>query len=83
LQDWLEVVKDPQVRANGYITEVEHPVYGRMETLNTPLKFSRSEVGPKGPAPEAGQHTEEVLLAAGYDWEEIGRLREAGAVGLA
>lgn len=83
LQDWLEVIHDPQVRANGYITEVEHPVYGRLETLNTPLKFSRSEVGPKGPAPEAGQHTEEVLLAAGYSWEDIGRLQAAGAVGLA
>jgi formyl-CoA transferase len=33
------------------------------------------------PAPEFGQHTEEVLLEAGYTWEEIGALREQGFVG--
>jgi formyl-CoA transferase len=31
-------------------------------------------------APELGQHTEEVLLEAGYSWEEISQLRENGAV---
>jgi crotonobetainyl-CoA:carnitine CoA-transferase CaiB-like acyl-CoA transferase len=29
-------------------------------------------------APELGQHTEEVLLEAGLDWEAITRLREDG-----
>ena len=28
------------------------------------------------PPPELGQHTEEVLLTVGYDWEELGALRE-------
>jgi formyl-CoA transferase len=31
-------------------------------------------------APELGQHTEEVLLEAGYSWEEISRLRGSGAI---
>jgi len=31
-------------------------------------------------APEHGQHTEEVLLELGYTWEEIGALRDSGAV---
>jgi crotonobetainyl-CoA:carnitine CoA-transferase CaiB-like acyl-CoA transferase len=30
--------------------------------------------------PEHGQHTEEVLLELGYTWEEIGALRDSGAV---
>jgi crotonobetainyl-CoA:carnitine CoA-transferase CaiB-like acyl-CoA transferase len=83
VQRMMDVVDDPQVAANGYFTEVrDHPVYGTFPTINTPLKFSRSEVGPKGPAPEVGQHTEEVLLEAGYGWEDIGRLRETGAAGV-
>jgi crotonobetainyl-CoA:carnitine CoA-transferase CaiB-like acyl-CoA transferase len=35
------------------------------------------------PAPEFGQHTEEVLLQAGYSWEEIEGLRNAGVTGAA
>ena len=31
-------------------------------------------------APEHGQHTEEVLLAHGYSWDEIGALKEQGAI---
>ena len=30
----------------------------------------------RGPAPELGQHTEEVLLSPGYDWDEIERLHD-------
>ena len=80
IQTPLEVTLDPQVRANGYLVPADQPESGYTETLNTPLRFSRSEVGPKGPAPQTGQHTEEVLLEEGYSWEDIGRLRDAGAI---
>jgi crotonobetainyl-CoA:carnitine CoA-transferase CaiB-like acyl-CoA transferase len=32
------------------------------------------------PAPEHGQHTEEILLEHGYSWEEIGALRDSEAI---
>ena len=32
------------------------------------------------PAPEFGQHTEEVMLELGYSWDEIAVVREAGAI---
>jgi len=32
------------------------------------------------PAPELDQHTEEVMLEAGYSWEDIVRIRDTGAV---
>ena len=32
------------------------------------------------PAPEYGQHSEEILLELGFSWEEIAAMREAGAV---
>ena len=35
---------------------------------------------PRGPPPELGQHTEEVLLELGYDWDKIIALKESGAI---
>jgi crotonobetainyl-CoA:carnitine CoA-transferase CaiB-like acyl-CoA transferase len=33
------------------------------------------------PAPQFGEHTEEVLLeVCGYDWEDIGRFKDEGAI---
>jgi formyl-CoA transferase len=81
VQSVKEVIADPQVRANGYITEVDHPNLGRFETLATPVRFGESHVEARGPAPELGQHTEEVLLERGRTWEEIERLRDSGAIG--
>jgi crotonobetainyl-CoA:carnitine CoA-transferase CaiB-like acyl-CoA transferase len=36
--------------------------------------------GASTPPPEHGQHTEEILLEAGYDWDAISELRESGAL---
>jgi formyl-CoA transferase len=36
---------------------------------------------PAGPAPELGQHTEEILLELGHDWDAISELRQTGALG--
>jgi len=32
------------------------------------------------PAPDCGQHTEDVLLSLGYDWEQRGAPKEANAI---
>jgi len=80
VQTLAEATNDPQARANGYFTAIEHPSLGRMETLQAPFRFGVSEVTVRGPAPELGQHTEEVLLELGYSWEEIVALRDRGAI---
>ncbi len=51
-----------------------------MELVDTPVKFGKARVGARGPAPEVGQHTEEILLEAGYTWDEIVKLREDAAI---
>jgi crotonobetainyl-CoA:carnitine CoA-transferase CaiB-like acyl-CoA transferase len=32
------------------------------------------------PAPEFGQHTEEILLELGCSWDEISRLQDQGVI---
>ena len=45
------------------------------------MRFDDQPTVPQGAAPELGQHTEEILLETGMDWDEIGRLRAVGALG--
>ena len=76
-----ELVDDPQVRANDYIVELDHPTQGRIPVVGVPWRFSETPAEPGAVAPELGQHTEEILQELGYTWEQIGGLREQGVLG--
>jgi crotonobetainyl-CoA:carnitine CoA-transferase CaiB-like acyl-CoA transferase len=79
VQGYQEVADDEQVRANEYITDVEDPRLGGMRAPGLTVQLSESP-GEVRPAPELGQHTEEVLESLGYSWEEISRLRESRTI---
>ena len=81
VQSVEDVINDPQARANGAFVPLDHPSGERIELVATPVDFSQTPAEVKAAAPEVGQHTEEVLLAAGYSWEELNAFREKGAIG--
>ncbi|RWA16842.1 CoA transferase [Mycolicibacterium elephantis DSM 44368] len=79
VQTPAEVCEDPAVTANGYVAQTE-TVNGVPFSIPTnPVQFDERSVVPTG-APEHGQHTEEVLMDAGLDWETIEKLKESGAI---
>ena len=81
VQSVTEVTQDPQALANQFFTEVDHPVCGKLRLVASPVKFSATPASVRTPAPVLGQHTEEVLIeVAGYTWEELGQLKEAGVI---
>ncbi len=55
------VEHDPQLRARGMYTEIEHPTLGRQKFQSPPFKLSASPAVIDRPAPLLGQHTREVL----------------------
>jgi crotonobetainyl-CoA:carnitine CoA-transferase CaiB-like acyl-CoA transferase len=81
VQEYSDIAADPQVTENGMLATLEHPVHGPLQMVAPSVNLSGTPAVIRTPAPEFGQHTEEVLLEAGYSWEEIGELRGAGVIG--
>lgn len=77
LNSVADLPDDPQVKANDYIVEVEHPQHGPTSMLGIPVRLRETPGSIRSVAPELGQHTEEVLMdVLGYDWDRISALRE-------
>jgi crotonobetainyl-CoA:carnitine CoA-transferase CaiB-like acyl-CoA transferase len=72
-----ELPEDPQIVANDYVVDFDHPQTGRTRVLGIPVQLSETPGSVRLAAPELGQHTEEILLdVLGYDWDRITELRE-------
>ncbi len=68
---------DPQMLANDYIVDFEHPQHGTTQVMGMPVRLSETPGQVRTPAPELGQHTEEVLLdVLGFDWDKLTDLRK-------
>jgi crotonobetainyl-CoA:carnitine CoA-transferase CaiB-like acyl-CoA transferase len=80
LNNYEEVMRDPQVLARQMVLETDHPTLGRLRTLGSPLKMSGTPPLAGSRAPLLGEHTADVLRQAGYGEAELETLRTAGAI---
>jgi crotonobetainyl-CoA:carnitine CoA-transferase CaiB-like acyl-CoA transferase len=72
----LEASNDPDVVANGYVTEIDYPKYGkRLKVHGSPWHFSETPAH-VGIAPELGRHNDDALTDLGYSPAQIQDLRE-------
>jgi len=75
IQSPEEVVTDPQALVNNFFVDL--PGYeGEIKILTTPVEFKQNPALVRTPAPEVGQHNEEILLELGYTWEDISKLKD-------
>jgi formyl-CoA transferase len=75
-----DVPHDVQMRASGALVPIDDPRAGASLTVSSPLQIGGQEKVPPTLAPEIGQHTVEVLRAAGIAAAEIERLLQAGVI---
>ena len=72
----LEASNDPDVLANGYVTEIDYPKHGkRLKVHGSPWHFSETPAQ-IGVAPELGAHNDEALAELGYSSAQIQDLRK-------
>ncbi len=76
-----EVFDDEQIRANGFVSEIEHPLLGTYKTFSPPLRMDKTPTRIASSAPALGEHTDEVLCEIGLDAAVVGALREQGVIG--
>ena len=80
IQTVSEAIEDPQILANKYITDFDHPAFGPVKIVGVPYKFSKTPAKVTRATPELGEHTEEVLLEADYTWEDIAEFQDQGVI---
>ncbi len=80
VHDLKEVFSDPQVIHRGMVREVRHPSLGPIKQVGPPFRFASQTLGMLRAPPLKGEHTDELLLEAGYARERIEELRRSGVL---
>ncbi len=80
VQEVAEAVEDPQLKARDMIVETEFPPIGKVKTVGSALKLSRTPTGVRAGPPSAGEHNFEVFSGLGLRDEEIVELMNDGVI---
>ncbi|GAB2594654.1 CaiB/BaiF CoA transferase family protein [Pseudactinotalea suaedae] len=80
VQDYDQVLADPQVLHNDSIDSFHDERAGEVRVLKHPVRYGGVRPGVRTPPPGLGEHTEAVLAELGYDADTIAELQEQGAM---
>ncbi len=71
---------DPQVQHLGMAVPVDHAQLGQIDIVRHAVNLSRTPHRVRTPAPDRGEHTDQLLREAGLNNDQIAALRDAGAI---
>jgi crotonobetainyl-CoA:carnitine CoA-transferase CaiB-like acyl-CoA transferase len=81
VNDLRQALAEEQVRAREMIVEVEHPHFGTLREVASPIKTDGAVARPAA-APGLGEHTDSILRdVLSYGERTIAALRSKGAIG--
>ncbi len=76
-----DMLEDPHFKAREAIVSTPHPVFGQLKMQNVAPKLSATPGGIRSPAPELGQHNDEIYLnLLGLAPERYAALQAAGVI---
>lgn len=79
VQSVHDLLEDVQVVANDYLGEVVLDDGTSYRLPAVPVQYDGAPP-PLRRAPELGEHTEQILVELGHDWEQIGELQRGGVI---
>jgi len=80
LNNMEDVVADAYFRDQGYFTNISHPVAGDFLFPGAPWIMNETPWEIRSPAPQLGEHTQELLSDIGYSNDDLVRLREQDCI---
>jgi crotonobetainyl-CoA:carnitine CoA-transferase CaiB-like acyl-CoA transferase len=80
VKNFSEACIDPQIQARQMVVELDHPKFGKVQNISSPIKFSRTPLTIRNLAPKIGQHTKEILKNLNYSEEEIKNFKRSGVI---
>lgn len=81
VQTFEQAFEDPQMHAAGVYVDMPKTDGTSYKNIASPIRFGDESTDPKGPLPEIGQHTMDVLEQYGIDEETRAQYLEAGVIG--
>jgi len=67
VRDYQEVIADPMVEANGYLSTIQVPKFGPAQVVSNVVQLADTPgIGVQGPPPLLGEHTEEIMTELGF-----------------
>jgi crotonobetainyl-CoA:carnitine CoA-transferase CaiB-like acyl-CoA transferase len=76
-----EIHSHPQIDPNGFLPHLTDNEGVNFRIVSTPMQFDGQPTVPESASPELGQHTEDILLEIGMDWDQISAARDQGLLG--
>lgn len=78
--DRQKVAYHEQIMANDMMVSLHHSVAGKTRVIGTPVRLSANPPRELKPAPQLGEHCEEILLELGYTRGRVEELRNAEVI---
>ena len=76
-----ELFDDPQIKANGLVSQSQHRDAGTVTMIGPTAKFRGTPAQPALPSPALGEHTAEIIQELGFSAEDYETWKESGIIG--
>ena len=80
INDIRQMFDEPQLGHLEIAQQVDTVPFGKTRMVRQPMRLSRTPSRIAAPAPELGEHAEEILASIGIGADEIAELRARGAI---
>lgn len=80
VKTFSEACIDPQIEERKMIVELDHPKFGKIQNIASPIKYSRTPLVIRSLAPKIGQDTVEILKSLDYTADDIKSFKREGII---